>query len=374
MRGKRSRNAEVKWRKPGSRRTGGMGEMRVRRKSWIGRTARICLEIILLGLAGVMIVRAFEGVRFREFAAQIAPGIALGAIGIQAGLLGAATFRWGLFLREAGLWRGFGRAFRARISGFAIMYLTPAISFAGVPARATAYSDPSMDQERLYATIALDSFIEIAGKIPCIAIGLFCLMLLAHPSVPLIALAAGVMLALLTAGILLLVKLPAGGSLMLRFLKPLLRLLARAFPRRACRLLRSMRAFGRDMLSIAHRGRVVAVAVLVSVGIGMLEVMQAFFVLSLLGHASLPCACVVFSSVLLHGIIGILPGNIGGMEGTHILVFGLLGLGPGLAVVYTLVLRVGQMAMVCVGFANLCARRVSRSRKLRPGRIPDSCL
>jgi len=43
--------------------------------------------------------------------------------------------------------------------------------FGGEPVRASLYKSGQMSYKNIYATIALDKYIELAGKIPCILVG-----------------------------------------------------------------------------------------------------------------------------------------------------------------------------------------------------------
>jgi uncharacterized protein (TIRG00374 family) len=301
--------------------------------------------------------------RLRDYASEITPGVVLGLIAFQLALLGLGSFGWRLLLREAGIDRGMLRTFLARISGFSIMYLTPAMSFAGIPARASSFKDSSMSERALYATIALDSFIETAGKIPAIVVGFFSLLLLARPGAPLVLLGGGFLLALLGISAVLVVKLFGGGSFTARFLKPAAALVAKISPRLACRILRAVRGFARDVSSIVRRKKVLAAALLVAAAVSIVEVAQALFILQALGCADVFSAFVVYSSVLVHGVIGVLPGNLGGMEGTHIVVFGLLGLDSARGILYSVLLRIGQMSLVLAGLLAFGVRRFARSRR-----------
>jgi uncharacterized membrane protein YbhN (UPF0104 family) len=324
---------------------------------------KLALEIILAGAVGILIVRAFDLQRFRLFLGRMTPGAVAGIICFQAALLALAALRWAVLLREAGIYRGVLRVSLARLVGFAIMYLTPAITFAGVPARAVAYRDSAMKDELLYATIGVDSVLEIIGKVPVIAAGLCILLILLHPGTIFAALGGLAVLACLGAVAVMSVRL-LGRSPGAAGVNPFpVRLLARIAPRLSRRIAASLLSFRVDFAALVRSGRALPWALSISVLASLLEVGQALFLLGFLGRPSLPFAFVVFASVIVHGVIGVLPGNIGGMEGTHIAVFALLGLGSTEAVFYTILLRVGQMALALVGVLVLLFQRVTRAQR-----------
>ena len=332
----------------------------------VGATFRRGLEIILLVCVAYLFYRALSMGRLQDYASRVTPGVVFGLIAFQLVLLSLGSLGWGLLLREAGIGRGAVRTFLARISGFSIMYLTPAVTFAGIPARASAYRDSSMSERALYATIALDSIIEIVGKIPAILTGFFFLLVLVRPGAPLVLLGGGFLLALLCLSSLLVVKLLSGSPFIPRFLRPAAMLTAKISPRLACRIRRGLHGIARDVSTIVRRKKVFAAALLVAAAVGIGEVAQALFILEALGCAKVSSAFIIYSSVLIHGVIGVLPGNLGGMEGTHIVVFGLLGLDSARAVLYSALLRIGQMSMVLAGLLTFGVRRLARWRRAAP--------
>ncbi len=116
----------------------------------------------------------------RNYIHLITPRVLAGIIGFQLVILLIQTFQWGLILREAGIYRGVWWTFWARTSGFALTYLTPSMYFGGEPVRASLYKSPAMSYQKVYATIALDKYIELGGKIPCITVGFSLLVYFVH--------------------------------------------------------------------------------------------------------------------------------------------------------------------------------------------------
>jgi hypothetical protein len=271
-------------------------------------------------------------------------------LGFQFAILLLGTACWGLLLREAGIFRGFWPAFRARASGFALTYLTPSVSFSGVPVRAVLYTDAAMNARALYATIAVDTFVEVAGKFPCIIAGFFFFVFLARPGA-VFAAASAALLAAIVAGLAVVVaKMSGSRPFLLRACKKLIGPVARRKPRLAVRMLKPLREFERSLRVIVRSRTAFLGAVLIAIAIGVVEVFQTLFVLGALGSGGLPQAFAIFSSVIFQ--------SLGGMEGTHLFVFALLGMGATSSLVYTIALRIGQMTMVFLGLVNIVAWRL----------------
>jgi hypothetical protein len=343
--------------------------MNARQKKIIRRAA----EIAALGALVVLFLKTLDIRDLREQAIGIPLSAMPVLIGFQTALLGLGAFGWSLLLKEADIYRGPRRTFLSRIGGFSATYLTPSISFSGIPARAAIYLDSSIEKSRLYSTIALDSFIEIAGKIPCIAAGFFLLLLLARPGLPLALAGGGVLAALLGVCILLLRKILAGPQAIIGFLQGPLRLLAGPAPRLARRILAKSRTFADTVSSIAGGRRTFRKALLVSFAVSLLETAQAGFILWTLGCPSVSHSFILYSTVLIHGVIGVLPGNIGGMEGAYMLAFTLLGLDPGRGVLFALLLRSGQLTMALAGILVIAFRRiVKKTRISRSAAVTDA--
>ena len=81
-----------------------------------------------------------------------------------------------------------------------------------------------------------------------------------------------------------------------------------------------------------------------------------------MGHQSLPHSFVIYATVLIQHVIAILPGNLGGMEATHLFIFNVLGIGSTRSFVYTIILRIGQLTMVLLGILHILFRRIRKVR------------
>ncbi len=320
---------------------------------------RIAVEAVALSAVLFLFLRSLDMNELLKGAALITPGVVIGIIAFQTAILALGTACWAVLLREAGIYRGPWRAFLARASGFSVTYLTPSASFGGVPARALTYADSSMRGETLYATIAVDTFIEVAGKIPCIAVGLLIAPLII-PGMAAGAIAGAAALALAAAFTFLSVKALAGKAFLLKVSRRMAGIISRISPKAAAKFAKTMEVFSADMDAIVRNRKVLLLAFLLAVGIALVEVLQTFFILGVLGEAGLDRSFVIFASVLFQAVFGVLPGNLGGMEGTHAFVFTLLGMGSAAGIVYTVILRLGQTVMVLLGLLNILFGRIAK--------------
>jgi uncharacterized protein (TIRG00374 family) len=335
----------------------------------ISRPLKIAIELILLGLLVFLFVKVLDFKRLWEYIKAITPPVLLGVLGFQLAILSLQTIQWHVILREAGISRGLWPTFWARTSGFALTYLTPSMYFGGEPVRASLYKDRRMSYQKVYASIALDKYIELASKLPCIIIGFSYLIFLAHPSTTLVVVAGFVLLAFIGLFLFLMAKLFSGGMFIVRFFKRLLWPLARVNPRSAVRILRAVREFARDLHALIRRKKIFYLALLIGILVAVVEVFQTLYIIWVLGSPDLARSFVIFSTVVIQGLIGLLPGNLGGMEGTHLFIFNVLGLGSTPSLAYTIILRIGQMTMVLLGILNIFVWRIIKVRRRGADRI-----
>jgi uncharacterized protein (TIRG00374 family) len=332
------------------------------------RWAKIAIEVAALGLLGLLFVRILEREEVPEHLQRITTRTVVGVLAFQLVIQGLATFQWGLVLREAGMFRGPWQAFTARLAGFAVTYLTPSMYFGGEPVRASVYKREGFGYRKLYATIVLDKYIELSTKFPCIIAGFAILVVLIKPSAVLVSGAGAVLAFLLGFFVLLVVRLFDRPDLFTRFVKRLVRPLARFNRRLAVRGIVAMKEFARDVAEIMAHRRVFYLAMLTGVTVAVVEVLQTFFILGELDPSwtagdRLARSFVIFATVFIQALVGILPGNLGGMEGTHLVIFNVLGIGSARSLIYTIILRIGQMSMVLLGILSIVAWRVRRAER-----------
>jgi uncharacterized protein (TIRG00374 family) len=323
---------------------------------------KLALELVALALLVFLFFKVLDFQHVRAYLALITPRVFLAVIGFQLTILVVQTFQWSLILREAGIYRGAWLTFWSRLSSFSLTYLTPSMYFGGEPVRASLYKDRTMSYQKLYATIALDKYIELAGKIPCVVAGFSLLVYFVHTGTVLIAVSGTLLAAFIGFFLFLIVKLFNSEKFIVNLFKRLLRPVARVNRRTAVKVLRVMREFAADVHAIIRRRRIFYLAMLAGVAVSCVEVFQTLYILFVLGHPSLPNSFVIFATVMVQGLVGLLPGNIGGMEGTHLFIFNVLRIGSDPSLVYTIILRMGQMTMVLLGLLNIFAWRFDRAR------------
>ena len=331
-------------------------------KFHLSRPVKICLEIVILGLLVFLFMEVLDFHQVKGYLQLITPRVLLGILGFQLAILLIQTFQWGLILREAGTYRGAWLTFWARTSGFALTYLTPSMYFGGEPVRASLYKSGKTTYQKVYATIALDKYIELAGKIPCILVGFSILVYFVHTGTLLIIVAGTILAVFIGFFIFLIAKLFSSETFIVTFFKRLLRPITRINPRLAVKVVKAMREFAKDVHTLIRRRKIFYLAMAAGMRVASVEVLQTLYILYVLGHPSLPNSFVIFSTVVIQGLIGLLPGNIGGMEGTHLFIFNILRVGSDPSLVYTIILRIGQMTMVLLGLLNIVVWRIDRAR------------
>jgi uncharacterized protein (TIRG00374 family) len=337
----------------------------------LSRPVKLAVELVLLGLLVFLFVKLLDVRHLVRYLGLITPRVLAGIIAFQLSILFIQTFQWALILRQAGIYRGAWHTFWARTSGFSLTYLTPSMYFGGEPVRASLYKSVAvrgdirgtgMSYQRVYATIALDKYIELAGKIPCILVGFSLLVYFAHTGTVLIIISGTILAVFIGSFIFLIAKLFSSRTFIVTFFKRILRPLTRVRPRLSVKVIKAIREFAVDVHTIIRRRRIFYLAMGAGVAVAIVEVLQTLYILWVLGHPSLPNSFVIFSTVVVQGLIGLLPGNIGGMEGTHLFIFNLLRIGTDPSLVYTIILRIGQMTMVLMGLLNVFAWRLERAR------------
>ena len=282
--------------------------------------------------------------------------LAVLAIHLALHLLG--SLQWWLILREAGMRIGYLRVFRARMSGYAITYLTPSMYFGGEPVRAMLLKDGTASYKKIAATIALDKYIELFTKMPLIVVGFAFIVLLLHVELPYLLLAGALIAAFCGLFVFVTVHLFQGRGSVRRLAKGILRPLVRIRPRWAVRAVRVATDFEREVHLIIKRRWVFYTAMCVGILFSGVEVLQTWYVLRVLGHANTVHPFVIYATIVVQGLVSILPGNIGGMEGVHLFIFTVLGIGSSTSLIYTVILRIGQMSFVFLGLVNLFVSRL----------------
>lgn len=338
--------------------------MKVRLPRW----AKIALEVVALGLLVLLFVIVLDREEVLGHLQRITRRTVLGVVAFQLLIQVLATIQWGLVLREARILRGPWQVFAARVAGFAVTYLTPSMYFGGEPVRASVYKRESIGTRKLYATIALDKYIELSTKFPCIIAGFAVLVVLIRPSIALVAAMGAALAAILAFFVLLVVRLFDRPDRFVRLVKGLARPLVRIDRRLAVRVVATMKEFAREVAGIMAHRRAFYLAMLTGVSVSVVEVLQTFFILGELAPSwaagdRLARSFAVFATVVIQALVAILPANLGGMEGIHLVIFNVLGLGSARSLIYTIFLRIGQLGAVLLGILVILGWRLRRARR-----------
>ena len=205
----------------------------------------------------------------------------------------------------------------------------------------------------------LDKYIELFTKLPLIVVGFAFIVLLLRVELPWVLLAGALIVAFCDP-----VRLRDGAPVQGRrgrrgawpsgYCKPLVRIR----PRWAVRALRVATDFEHEVTVIIKKRWVFYLAMGVGILYSAAEVFQTWYVLGVLGHPSLVQPFVIYATIVVQGLVSILPGNIGGMEGVHLFIFTVLGIGSATSLIYTVILRIGQMSFVFLGLVNLFLSRL----------------
>jgi glycosyltransferase 2 family protein len=322
------------------------------------KRVRVAIEVALIAALFVLFIRLLDWAQFRRYLLAITPRIVASVLAIHLVLHALGALQWWLILREAGLSLSYPRVFRARLSGYAITYLTPSMYFGGEPVRAMLLKDGSATYKKIAATIVLDKSIELFTKLPLIVVGFAFVVLLLRVELPFLLLAGAIIAAFGALFAFVSAHLFGGGGFIRRLAKGILRPLVRVRPRWAVRALRVATEFEHEVALIIRRRWVFYLAVAVGVLYSAMEVFQTWYVLGVLGHASLVHPFVIYATIVVQGLVSILPGNLGGMEGVHLFIFTVIGIGSAPSLIYTMILRIGQMSWVFLGLVNLFFSRL----------------
>lgn len=342
----------------------------VRPPGAVAKRVGTIVSIAALPVAAFLVVRffgridlgVFEGLPPAFFVRRI-----LCLVLFQVAIISLHSLQWGMLLAAAGIRTRVWPLLGARFAGAAVSFLSPALSVGGDLVRAALLEVPHADSGRLYATVAIDKYVELATRLPIVAAGLGVLLLrMGHGSMVLVAPLLAFALLVLLGG--------AGLSALLR-----------RGPRTAAMTDRALKMLGRVLPRLAGRlrhggGRLAAWPLLQSparlipvFAVGILaagtELFQIECLLGGLGFGGAAGAAAMLAASVLGGILSIAPGGAGSQEAAGVLTCTLLGGGAATGVVYSLLMRAGQAAVVLLGLGYLVYRRLRRGRLRRGGCI-----
>jgi glycosyltransferase 2 family protein len=329
-------------------------------KRIIGRPAAIVIEMLLLAGLVVLFVVILDPKQLREYLLRVTLVSILGLLAFQLAIHTVGMLQWLVLLRQAGIRASAWQVFRARLSGCAVTSLTPSAYFGGEPVRATLLKDHGMSYRQLFATIAVDKYIELFTKFPIAVVGFGFLILRAHPGRTLVVVSSLFVAFFLGVFLLLMVRLFQGGDFIMRFSKRLLRPVTRMRPRLAVKIIHPVRDFTRSVAHLITSRKAFSLAMSLGLLLSLVELAQYSYVLSVLGIFNAGDAAIIFFGHVFLGIFSFIPGNVGSMEGVFLFVFTLLGLGSDRSLIFSMIMRIGQIVMVALGVANIVVSRITK--------------
>jgi uncharacterized protein (TIRG00374 family) len=292
-----------------------------------------------------------------------------GLILIQIAKHGVGSVEWLILLRQAGSRRSFFTLFTARLTGFAISYLTPSLYLGGEPARAAVLNDSNMTYKKALATVVLDKYIELFTKLPCIITGFALLIIILKPEFFVIFVSTLFIVFFVSLFIFLLIKLFKDKSFINRFVKFFLRPFIKIRPRAAVKVMLVVKEFQNDISTIIKEKKAFYLASAFGFIISLIEVFQSYYIISFLyptGYTPLMIlifAFIIYFSSLIFSLIPYpTPGGLGPVEGVYVIFFTLFGMLRADGLLYSLLLRMGQSVSISGGLVNLFFRRVFKKR------------
>lgn len=331
----------------------------------------VLLGLVFLGLGIFSAILYFVGIR--NTLAQI---LQLGWLGFSllTGLVILTLVLWALswliILRTYGINAKWGAVWRARLSGFAISYLTPSMYFGGEPVSIYVLAQTEQaPPTKITATVIVAKFLEGISLILFLYIGgFFALAALSLPlrqevTILLSSLILGVAVAL---GFINFTGRRFWASRLLMFLSRILP--AKRFFERAIEKVRETEAYVFEAFKYHRRWTLIAFFVSLLATLCMYLRPLVFFYFSQRIVFSFSQLSIIFAlSVLLGALFWLTPGGIGIFEGGMIGILSLVGIGSGGAVAFALAIKPIEVVAVALGLFYMMGfglrQTVSRLKK-----------
>ncbi|MEJ2664288.1 MAG: lysylphosphatidylglycerol synthase domain-containing protein [Spirochaetia bacterium] len=278
----------------------------------------LAVIIALFVYFGFIIAKDYD--KFADTISRITIPFFCGLILIQFAKHGVGSLEWLVLLRQAGSRKSFFTLFTARLTGFAISYLTPSLYLGGEPARAAVLNDSTISYKK--------------------ALFLF-----------------------------LLIKLFRDKAFIHNFFRIILRPVLKFRPRFAVKVMLVVKEFQSDISTIIKEKKAFYLASGIGFLISLIEVFQSYYIISFLyptGYSPsmiLIFAFIIYFSSLIFSLIPYpTPGGLGPVEGIYVIFFILFGMQRADGLLYSLLLRMGQSVSIGLGLVNLFLRRVFKKR------------
>jgi len=320
----------------------------------------------LVGIGALSVVLYFVG--WRQTIAQMHT---LGAVGIIAVLgnvalaVAAWIVCWWIILLTYGIRIPIGKVIGARLSGYAISYITPSLYLGGEPVRALMVADRELaPATRVFATVIVERFLGGLSMIAFILIGEF--QAVVSPAIPwsekrLLIAGIGFITFWITIGFL-------NFAWNLKWISRGLNGIGRIVPRWKDPLGRAAAKVSEteDEIHLAFtkylRGTLAALAVQTMATFFVYIRPQVFFHFSAGLHLSFPQLSLLFTlNILLSSFLWITPGGLGTGEAGMIGIFHLVApsIASGGVVAYSLIYKGAESILVVAGIVHLAQRGLS---------------
>ncbi len=329
-------------------------------KRRLSKPVKILLEVALLAALVVVFVIVLHPNELKGYLMKVTLKSILGLLVFQFLIHIVGATQWYVLLRQGGIRISPWYVFWSRLSGCAITSLTPSAYFGGEPVRAAMLKNDTMSYRNVFATIAVDKYIELYTKFPIAVLGFGFLIMLARPTGALLVLSTIFVIFFFALFFLIMVKLFQGGAFIMSLSKTVLRPLTRWKPRVAVKVIRVVRDFTSSVAHIIKSKKAFYLAMSLGILLSVVELFQYAYVLSVLGIYSVPDAAIIFFGHVFLGIFSVIPGNVGSMEGVFLFVFSILGLGSDRSLIFSVIMRIGQLIMVTLGVGNILVSRITR--------------
>lgn len=317
------------------------------------RNRLVLLGLVLVGLGLFATILYFVGLR--NTLAQI---LQLGWLGflVLTGLMITTlllwTLSWLIILRAYGINTNWGAVWRARLSGFAISYLTPSMYFGGEPV--SIYLLTRLEQSsptKITATVIVAKFLEGISLILFLYIGgFFAITSLALPLRQEVMILLGILTlgGLIALGFINFAGRRFWASRLLMLLRAILP--AKRFVDWVIEKVREIEAYVCDAFRYHRRQTLIAFLVALLATLCMYLRPLVFFYFSQKLVFSFAQLSLIFALlVLLGALFWITPGGIGIFEGGMIGVLSLVGIGASGAVAFALAIKPVEVAAVGLG-------------------------
>jgi glycosyltransferase 2 family protein len=327
----------------------------------------LAVIIALFVYFGFIIAKDYD--KFADTISRITIPFFCGLILIQFAKHGVGSLEWLVLLRQAGSRKSFFTLFTARLTGFAISYLTPSLYLGGEPARAAVLNDSTISYKKALASVVLDKYIELFTKLPCIIMGFAFLIIILKPEFFVIFVSTVFIVFFVSLFLFLLIKLFRDKAFIHNFFRIILRPVLKFRPRFAVKVMLVVKEFQSDISTIIKEKKAFYLASGIGFLISLIEVFQSYYIISFLyptGYS--PSMILIFSFIIYFSslIFSLIPyptpGGLGPVEGIYVIFFILFGMQRADGLLYSLLLRMGQSVSIGLGLVNLFLRRVFKKR------------